>query len=461
MNKITIIFLGMFMLADAALFAGSLDYVSNQSAKWMMTTSRNASTDGADIIAYNPAGTAYLSRGLHVDLSGQTLLLHYRNKDVLVGNFSNLAAPLSPLLSRPAETLSQNNPSPIVPNMYLAYSLGKTGPGKLAAYFQAGVVAGGGELKYGNGTAGTGFLLTGLSAGSGGALGSINSQGFSSSSMYFGIGGGASYAFLNDAVSVSLGGRAVMAKRNFEFTAAYSSTEAFNGKYEYDAAGFTPIIGVNVKPKKDLTLAARFEAPTRLEFKYKQKELDGTLAAVAAEVLKSAGIEDGKNTRQDLPFIIGLGASYNINGKATVDLSGTFYMLSSADLGNVYDNGDKVGNVSDYFGVGWEVGLGTVYKARENLKIGAGAMYTESGAEETYLNDPRTALISSANPMLDSVTLGSGAIYTVRRNMDITLSFLWCHFFPENFSLDSGAFKVSGGYAKNVFGIGYGMSYRF
>ena len=264
MNKIKIILLGAFMLADVALFGGSLDYISNQSTKWLITTSRNASTDGADIVAYNPAGTAYLSRGLHIDLSGQTLLLNYSSKDVLVGSFSGPATPLSPLLSRPAEALSQNNPSLIIPNMYLAYNLGEVGSGKLATYLHAGVVAGGGELKYKNGTAGTDFLLTGLSAGSGGALGSISSQGFSSSSVYFGIGVGASYAFLNDAVSVSLGGRAVMAKRNFEFTAAYSTPANFNGRYEYDATGFTPIIGVNVKPSKDITLAAS-NGPTTLE----------------------------------------------------------------------------------------------------------------------------------------------------------------------------------------------------
>jgi len=467
MKKIVIVLIGALMFTGMGLYAGSLDQISNQSAKWVMTLSRNASLGSADIIAHNPAGTAYLPKGWHIDVSGQTLFKYYDNKDTSVGDFNSQAAALAPFLSRSPETLSQNRSTPILPNLYLAYNLGETGPGKLAAYLQAGIVAGGGELKYMNGTAGTTFLLTGISANlaSFGLMvgGSISSQEFNASSVYYGIGAGASYAFLNDAVSVSFGARAVMANRSFDLKAAYSTQETINGKYEYAAKGFTPIIGVNVKPNEDFTLAARFEFPTSLEFKYDQKELGGTLANVAVGVLRNAGIEDGKKFRQDLPALIGLGAGYNINDRWTIDLSGTFYLLSSADLGEVYDSGvgAVVGKVNEYFDTGWEVGIGTAYKLREDLKIGGGFLYTNGGAKEEYLNDSKTALNASANPMLDSITLGTGFTYSMRNNLDLTLSFLLCHFLPENFSIDSGAFKVSGRYSKDVFILGYGVSYKF
>jgi len=461
MKKITIALTVTLMLAGTGLFAGSLDHLSNQSAKWVMTTSRNASIDGADIVQYNPAGTAWLAKGLHMDVSGQTLFKFYNNRDVAVGNFLGSAAPLSPLLSRPAETLKQDKPTPILPNIHLAYNLGEIGRGKMAAYLQAGVTAGGGELKYKNGTAGTTLLLTGISAADGGAPGSINFQEFTASSVYYGIGTGVSYAFPGDMVSVSFGGRAVMAKRSFELTAGYSAQQTLNGKYEYSATGFTPIVGVNVKPNKDLVLAARFEAPTALEFKYEQKELGGTLANVAVVVLKNAGIEDGKKIRQDLPAVIGLGAGYSINDRLAFDFSGTLYLLSGANLGNVYDNGGEVDKINNYFGTGWEVGFGTVYKAVEDLKIGAGVQYAKASTKEKYLNDPRTALNASANPVLDSITLGTGVTHTFLRSLDITLSFLWCHYLPESFSIDSGAFRVSGRYEKDAIIIGYGMGYRF
>ena len=461
MKKTVMVFMCVFILTGASLFAGSIDYLSNQSAKWAMTTSRNASLDGADIIQYNPAGTAWLSRGWSLDFSGQTLLKYYNNENTRVGDFSGSATLLYPLLSRPAETLSQNYPSPIVPNMYLAYNFGEVKKGKLAAYIQAGVVAGGGELKWKNGTAGTTLLMTGISAAAGGAPGRISSQDFTASSIYYGIGIGASYAFPGDKVSVSLGGRTVMAKRSFDLKASYSSSETLIGGYEYKATGFTPILGVNVKPNKDITLTARFEAPTSLEFEYKQKELGGSLSAAAAAVLTNVGIVDGKKTRQDLPAVIGLGAGYTINDKFTFDVSGTFYLLDKANFGYVYEGGNIVGEINDYFSAGWDMGFGTTYKVGNNLKIGAGATYTEAGIKDSYLNDPKTALNASANSKLDSIAMGSGVTYTIMSNLDLTLSLLWSHNFPKNFSIDSGAFKVSGKYTNDVVIIGYGVSYRF
>ena len=460
MKKTAMAFTCMFILTGAGLFAGSLDYLSNQSAKWVMTTSRNASLDGADIIQYNPAGTAWLPMGWHLDFSGQTLLKYYNNENTSVGNFSGPASPLSPLLSRSAETLSQDYPSPIVPNMYLAYNLGEIGKGKFAAYMQAGVVAGGGELKWKNGTAGTTLLLTGISAAAGGAPGLINSQDFTASSTYYGIGIGASYAFPGDKVSVSLGGRAVMAKRSFDLKAAFSAPETLTGGYEYKATGFTPIVGLNVKPNKDITLTARFEAPTALEFEYKQKELGGSLAAVAAAVLTSVGIEDGKKTRQDLPAVIGLGAGY-VKDKFAFDVSGTIFLLDKANFGYVYEGGDTAGEVNDYFSTGWDLGFGATYKVRNDLKIGAGATYTEAGINDSYMNDSKTALNASANSKLDSIAVGSGITYTIMGDLDFTLSFLWSHNFPKSFSLDSGAFTVSGKYTNDVVVIGYGVSYNF
>ena len=459
MKKITIVFVGVLMLAGTSLFAGSLDYLSNQSARWVMTTSRNASLDGADIVQFNPAGTAYLAKGFHLDLSGQTLFKYYNNEDVSVGGPATI---VFPSLSRSAETLKQSYPSPLIPNVYLAYNFGEVGKGRLAAYTQVGIVAGGGELKWNGGTVGTTLLLTGISANSGGLLGGIKSQEFDASSIYYGVGLGVSYAFAGDMVSVSFGGRSVMANRNFGLKAVYTSSADLKGEYEYKAKGFTPIVGIDVRPTKDLTLAARFEAPTSLEFEYKQKELGGALANTAKAILKNAGIEDGKKARQDLPAVIGLGAGYNVTDRLTLDLSGMFYLLSSANLGDVYENttGKKVGEVSDYFNTGWEIGLGATYKALDNLKIGAGVLYSAAGAKETYLNDSKIAFGASGNPMLNSVTLGTGITYT-RNKLDFTCSFLWSHYLPENFSIDTGAFKVSGKYGKDALGIGYGIGYRF
>jgi hypothetical protein len=69
--------LALCALASASTaFAGSVDYLCNKSAKYMMTYTRNGSVEAsADIVAYNPAGTAMLPKGLYFDISNQSLVL--------------------------------------------------------------------------------------------------------------------------------------------------------------------------------------------------------------------------------------------------------------------------------------------------------------------------------------------------------------------------------------------------
>ena len=60
--------------ASAALFAGSAEENTNQSAEYMKTLNRGASTD-ADASFYNPAGTALMEEGAYIYLSAQYILL--------------------------------------------------------------------------------------------------------------------------------------------------------------------------------------------------------------------------------------------------------------------------------------------------------------------------------------------------------------------------------------------------
>jgi hypothetical protein len=76
------------LFSASGLFAGSLDYLSNQSARYAMTFSRNAATDAADIVAYNPAGTALLPQGLSIDISNQTLIKPYEQEYSIAFDFA-------------------------------------------------------------------------------------------------------------------------------------------------------------------------------------------------------------------------------------------------------------------------------------------------------------------------------------------------------------------------------------
>ena len=74
MMRFTLMLTLAIMAASSAVFAGSVDYLSNQSAKFIMNPASVARTGGADIAAYNPAGTAFFAPGLYFDVSNQTLI---------------------------------------------------------------------------------------------------------------------------------------------------------------------------------------------------------------------------------------------------------------------------------------------------------------------------------------------------------------------------------------------------
>ena len=436
-----------FLMTATSLFAGSLDYLSNQSARFMMVPSRNAAIDHADIVAYNPAGAALMSPGFHLDFSSQTLLKLYGERVTVTG------ATLLPAANTSRE-LEQSTPTPSLPNLYLVYNFGEMGPGKLAAYFEIGVTAGGGDLEWKNGTAGTTFALTAVGIGANSA---VTTQTFNATSIYATSGLGVAYSFLDDMISVSLGGRAVYSMRGFELEAGLANGAGVQTKYDYNALGVTPVLGIDVRPIKGLTLGLRYEHETELEFEYEQKKLTGTLATAGATVLNSAGIVDGKKFKQNLPQIIGIGAEYQVTDKLLASVSGTIYMLSQSNLEGT----------EDFLSTGWEIGTGIKYNVKPELQFGIGVLYTEAGAKKSYLNSNATMLNASANPLLDSISAGFGGTYApveLGSDIDFTVAIYYAHYLPENYSVTApaaqGGYTVAGEYKKDVIGLSFGVGYN-
>ena len=174
------------LMVSSSVFAGSLDYLSNQSAKYCMNTASTARTDGADIVAYNPAGTALMGQGFFIDVSNQTLLKYYSAKE-------------DALLK---DEYKQSEPTILLPNVFIVYNAGQIGMGKLAVFGQMGIVAGGGTLKWDDGTIGSSLFAYTNGSTIEASLDSISGNtatfnGFSTkteaSSVYYAIGGGVSY----------------------------------------------------------------------------------------------------------------------------------------------------------------------------------------------------------------------------------------------------------------------------
>ena len=51
-----------------------MDNLTNLSVEWMRMPARNAASDSADIVVYNPAALVRLAEGFHLNLGNQSLL---------------------------------------------------------------------------------------------------------------------------------------------------------------------------------------------------------------------------------------------------------------------------------------------------------------------------------------------------------------------------------------------------
>jgi long-subunit fatty acid transport protein len=111
------------------------------------------------------------------------------------------------------------------------------------------------------------------------------------------------------------------------------------------------------------------------------------------------------------------------------------------------------------------LGLGAHYKVMKGLKLGAGVMYTDTGAKDSYFESSDTILNASANPPLNSIALGLGGSYALDMGLSFTVGFLWSHYLDRDYSaaqVSSGntVYDVSGAYKKDVINIGIGIGYK-
>ena len=182
------------------LFAGGIVTNTNQSAMYVRTLNRNASTD-LDAVFFNPAGLMSLENGFYAHFSNQSI---FQLKGVESSNT---------LLN--GDTYEGNVKAMFFPDLYLAYK-----QDKFAVSAAVMPIGGGGSAEYKDGlpsfeapVAGLVPYLTG--AGVQGIQGYRNAVSFKGTSIYLGFQAGASYK-VNDMFSVYLGGRYVTADNSYE-----------------------------------------------------------------------------------------------------------------------------------------------------------------------------------------------------------------------------------------------------
>ncbi len=462
MKKQFLLLTGFLGLAAVA-FGGGIVTNTNQSAAWVRTLVRDASTD-ADAVYFNPAGLIKLNDGFHFSLNSQSI---FQNKDV-TSNYVNL--------DPTPKKYEGKVKAPIFPGFYATWK-----KNKLAVSFGFNPIGGGGGAEYAKGL--PSFeedisdlvpILTGSLAALDAALANPQPMGygfdpnfnnitgysadiyFKGTSVFFGYQLGVSYK-INDVIGVYAGARYVSAKNTYKghirdveigvaptvapvqglydipagsyvpgdylravagaygvpgpVAAQLNGTAAYldgvTGDREVDVEetgnGFAPILGVNLSLGDKLNIGMKYEFKTKLDVQ--QTIIDN----------KDGGLFVQDSTvHSDMPAMASLGVSYKVLPQLKANVGFHYYFDKSANYGKTLDaTGELVDNDKvidkNYF----EVAGGLEYNITEGLVVSAGYLLAKTGVSADYQSDMSFSLTSS--------TVGGGLGYRFNENLMVNL----------------------------------------
>ncbi|UCF55950.1 MAG: outer membrane protein transport protein [Deltaproteobacteria bacterium] len=350
---------GFIFSATSSLLAGGIDNKTNYSADYIRTLNRNAATESADAVVYNPAGVMQMEDGLYLKLDVQYTLI-----------------------KEPANTIGgielESDATDFVPGLFALYKRDKW-----AAFAAFNIPAGGGTVEFERGSATTFAIAQGLLALP--VFSTVTNQYLEGESVYYGFTVGGAYA-INDMISVSLGVRFVDAEKEaqgFVTVANPAPATSFFVDFEQSDDGWGGIVGVNISPTKELNIGLRYETKTSLDLEYKVNRDDVGL------------FTPGAVEKRDLPGLLGLGVAYTVTPKVKVEADLTYYLNEDVDWSD-----PKFSNRVDN---GYDAGIALEYTFNSKLKGSVGYLFTESGL------DPDAMLPEW--PELDANSIAAGVAY--------------------------------------------------
>lgn len=410
----TLLFAGGLIFSTASpLIAGGIDNKHNFSAEYIRTLNRNAATDSADAVAYNPAGVVKMEDGLYVSLSGQYVSKEYCHTV--------------------SGTDYKDDTPALIPSLFGLYKQDRWAA--LAAFT---IPAGGGTVKYEKGSATTLALGEGFKAGANQQLAliglpplydTVKNQRLEAESIYYGFTVGGAYA-VNDMVSVSLGARFIDAQKESKGSVAIGASsglvpdQSADLDYEETADGWGGIVGVNIAPTRELNIGLRYETKTSLDFETKVNKADLPV------------VTDGAKARRDLPGLLGLGLAYTVLPNVKLDASFTYYLNDRADWNGAEENVDN----------GYDIGIALEYTFSPQLKGTLGYLYTETGIDADYM--------TPEDPQLDAHGVGAGVGYEPIPDLNLNLGLAKTFYLEETTSTGVK-------YNKEVMVLAFGIQYKF
>jgi long-chain fatty acid transport protein len=392
-------------LIATPLFAGGIVNKQNISADYVRTLNRQAATDYADIAAYNPAGIMKMKTGKYVKLDAQYLAKDYSNSIPGVGN------------------LDQDKDS-IVPGFFAVHK-----EDKWAGYMTAGLVGGGGKVDYEQGNARSIASISSLLSVPFSVAGSFP-QRVEAESIYFGYTIGMAYA-INDIFSFSGGLRYVSAYKKFTLSA--NGLPVFGDavlELRDDADGWGGIFGVNIAPNDRWNIGIRFETETKLDFELEVRR--------GAQLLALMGFTDGREQREDLPGLVGIGASYKVLENLKLDANFIYYLEKSATWETGFDGA----------GNSFDLGFSAEYRFNKQWMASMGYLYTDLNIDSDQI------LVLPEEPKLDAHTIAMGGVWSATETLDFTAGVLVTMYDEE-----TDPFGIT--YEKDVWALSCGLQWKF
>jgi long-chain fatty acid transport protein len=419
----------------SSLQAGGIINKQNLSAEYIRTLNRNAATDMADAAVYNPAGTAMMPDGLYLKADAIYFMKDYTNQ------LPNAIGPLA----LGGGTLDSDEPS-IIPGLFAVYK-----QNRWSVFFDVTIPGGGGEVNYNDGNARTTMLslptpFGGLGTYLGGPAGNptnIN-QSIEADSYYVGYSLGAAFKVF-DSLSIGGGVRYVDAYQKFKGKAQGTTGPAntVNVKIERTDEAFNYFLGLDWAPIRDLNIGLTYMANTPLNFKADTKD-----TSPGQVVSTNVGWADGTHEREDLPGYLGLGVSYFIiPGTLRIEPNVTYYLEQQANLEGQRFQDSMPGN-------SYDLGVTLEYILNPQWRFSVGYLRTE-------IKGMNSVDLLPEAPELDANTVGLGLVWSPIERLDLTLSGLKVWY--ESVKTDANSSRAPAGteYDKEVWGVAFGIQYRF
>ncbi|CCK81534.1 OmpP1/FadL family transporter [Desulfobacula toluolica] len=403
----------VFLMESSVLWAGGADNKTNWSAEYIGILNRNAATDSADIVMYNPAGIMKMENGFYGNVSAHYVAKNYNNK-INGHDFDQ-------------------DKSSIVPGIFTIYK-----KDKWAGFFGVSNVVGGGKVNFENGNATTNFVRMVLSGG----LAPYIDENLKAEAIGLGYTIGGAYSF-NDMWSVSLGVRYVKSDRKMKGLVTLPGPFPIDLSFEEEADGFGGIIGINFSPFDALNLGLHYDTKVDLDY---EADVKRDFITPAGPLLSSFGVVDGQKRSRNLPAVLAAGVSYKISPKIRAESNLTLYLNNDAGFKDIAGTSRDESAVDN----GYDIGIGFEYACTDTLKVTLGYLYTNTGVDAKDMTPEL--------PELDAHTLGSSLGYQMNENLNLIFSL--GHVFYKDASFIN-RFDQPITYEKEITFLAFGIQYKF